>query len=191
MAIKRKDIRDIMANDDLDFDVKAKKLLDLVHEEIDNVRDEKDQLQAQLEQVKADLTAATSAKEKAESDFNNFKNEVTAKSERSTKETAYTQLLKNAGIGDKHIRLILKATDIDSMKLDKDGKFVNAEELTKSIKADYADYVAVESTNGATVDAPPSGRGTPAKMTKAEIMAIKDTSARQKAIAENHEIFGI
>lgn len=190
MAIKRRDIRDIMANEELDFDVKAKKLLDLIHEEIDSVRDEKDQLQAQLEQVKADLTAANSAKEKAEKDLGDFKNEVNAKSERSTKETAYTQLLKDAGIGDKHIKLILKATDIDSMKLDKDGKFVNADELTKGIKADYADYVAVESTSGARVETPPSGRGG-AKMTKEQIYEIKDTAARQKAIAENHDLFGI
>ena len=35
------------------------------------------------------------------------------------------------------------------------------------------------------------GNGTKGKMTKAEIMAIKDTAKRQKAIADNPEVFGI
>ena len=40
----------------------------------------------------------------------------------------------------------------------------------------------------ANVSNPPGGE--PGKMTKKEIMEIKDAGERQKAIAENHELFG-
>ena len=178
MAIKRKDIRDILANEEMDSESKTKKLLDLIHDEIDTVRDERDQIQAELDKAKTDLTAANNAKEKAEKDYNDYKDAQSKKETRTAKETAYAKLLKDSGVAEKHHKLILKASDIDSIELDKDGNIKDSEALAKSIKAEYKDYIGDVRQKGASFDRPPDGHGG-TKMTKEEIMAIKDTATRQ------------
>ncbi len=189
MAIVRQDLRAILANEELDVETKAKKLLDLFHGETDTIRDEKDALQAQVDTLNKSLERMTADKEKAEKTVSELKDAQNAKEARSKKEAAFTALLKESKVGEKHIKLILKATDIDSMELAEDGKSLkNAEGLTKSIQSDYADYIAVEGQKGAAFDQPPARGG--AKMTKEQIMAIADTATRQKAIAENSKLFG-
>ena len=93
-------------------------------------------------------------------------------------------------MSSKVINLALKASKetIDNLKIGADGKFENATEVEKGIKEAYADYITTEKTHGANVSNPPGGE--PGKMTKKEIMEIKDAGERQKAIAENHELFG-
>ena len=189
MAIKRKDIRDILANEELDTESKTKKLLDLIHEETDAVRDEKDSLQTKLDEANKALDKAKADKDKTEKDFNDYKASQSAKDTRSAKEKAYAQLLKEAGVGEKHVKLILKAADLDSLEIDGDGKFKKADDISKSIKTEYADYISTTHTSGASFDNPPAAQGG-AKMSKADILKMTDTAARQKAIAENHELFG-
>lgn len=99
-------------------------------------------------------------------------------------------MLEDSGVSSKVIGLVLKASKetIDNLKIGADGKFENATEVEKGIKEAYADYITTEKTHGANVSNPPGGE--PGKMTKEEIMEIKDAGERQKAIAENHELFG-
>ena len=52
---------------------------------------------------------------------------------------------------------------------------------------EWGGFITMTNTQGASVENPPSNSGT--KMTRDEIMAIKDTSARQQAIAENIDQF--
>ena len=108
----------------------------------------------------------------------------------SAKEAAYKKMLEESGVSSKVINLALKASKetIDNLKIGTDGKFENAAEVEKGIKEAYADYITTETTQGANVSNPPGGE--PGKMTKEEIMKIKDAGERQKAIAENHELFG-
>ena len=108
----------------------------------------------------------------------------------NAKEAAYKKMLEDSGVSSKVINLALKASKetIDNLKIGTDGKFENATEVEKGIKEAYADYITTETTQGANVSNPPGGE--PGKMTKKEIMEIKDAGERQKAIAENHELFG-
>lgn len=128
--------------------------------------------------------------EKEHAGFESYKAEQDNKASYSAKEAAYKKMLEESGVSSKVINLALKASKetIDNLKIGADGKFENATEVEKGIKEAYADYITTEKTHGANVSNPPGGE--PGKMTKEEIMEIKDAGERQKAIAENHELFG-
>lgn len=121
-------------------------------------------------------------------DFENYKKEVSEKETKANKEKLYTELLKDAGVNEKRIAAVLRVSDLDSVEIE-DGKIKNAKDLTKSIKEEWADFITTTKDKGADVTNPPGGTGKSGK-TKDEIMSIKDSAERQKAIAENHELFG-
>lgn len=128
--------------------------------------------------------------EKEHADFEGYKTEQDKKASYNAKEAAYKKMLEDSGVSSKVINLALKASKetIDNLKIGADGKLEDATEVEKGIKEAYADYITTETTQGANVSNPPGGE--PRKMTKKEIMEIKDAGERQKAIAENHELFG-
>ena len=121
-------------------------------------------------------------------EFDSYKKEVEAKETSSKKESAYRALLKEVGVSDKRLDSVLKVTNLDKLKLDKDGNLEDADDLKKSIKEEWADFIVTEGQKGADISTPPTGNGKTYK-DKAEIMAIKDTTERQKAIAENLNLF--
>ena len=122
-------------------------------------------------------------------DFEDYKAQVARDADAAKARSAYRKLLADAGIsGEERLDAICKITDFSGMKLEKDGSLHDADKLTESIKQDWAGFIPKTSQRGAPVDTPPEGGK--AGMTKAEILAIKDTSARQKAIAENLQLFG-
>lgn len=123
-------------------------------------------------------------------DFDAFKKDISAKETKVTRDNAYKELLKQAGISEKRIDAVLKVSDVASLEMGEDGKFKDSDKILENIKNEWADFITTTETQGAQTSTPPSNNGG-GKMTKADIMKIKDTSERQKAIAENHELFGI
>ena len=123
-------------------------------------------------------------------DFDAFKKDISAKETKATRDNAYKELLKQAGISEKRIDAVLKVSDVASLEMGEDGKFKDSDKILENIKTEWADFITTTETQGAKTPTPPSNNGG-GKMTKADIMKIKDTSERQKAIAENHELFGI
>ena len=123
-------------------------------------------------------------------DFEAYKKDITAKETKATRSNAYKELLKQAGISEKRLDAVLKVSDVDSLEMGEDGKFKDSEKILENIKTEWADFITTTETKGAETSTPPTNNGG-GKMTKADIMKIKDTSERQKAIAENHELFGI
>lgn len=121
-------------------------------------------------------------------EFDDYKSDVSAKETASKKSAAYKELLKTAGIDSKRFDAILKVTDLDKIELDEEGKAKNVDDLTKSIKDEWADFIVTKSTQGASVSNPPSNTGGD-KKTKEEIFAIKDTAERQQAMLDNKELF--
>lgn len=121
--------------------------------------------------------------------------DLRAENDRAARETglrdAYRKLLEAENIDPGKIDLILRkdASALKDEPLDQSGAFVNADKLREGIRADWGGYVARTETRGAKVATPPAGGKV--TRTREEIMAIKDTAERQKAIAENHELFGI
>jgi hypothetical protein len=174
------------------------------HTEVtDALKQERDQYKADAEKLPGvqqelnDLKATTDGKntwkvkyEALKEDFEDYKNQQTAKETKANKEAAYKVLLENAGVAPKRIAAILKVTDLDSVELDDSGNVKDADKHTKAIKEEWADFIQTISTKGTTTANPPSTSGKGTK-TKEEIWAIKDPSERQRAIAENHTLFGI
>ncbi len=75
MSITRKDIKAILP--DIEDDA-MKQLLGLIHTETDTLKDEKDDLQKQLDKANDDLKTANTAKETAETNLANFQNQQNA-----------------------------------------------------------------------------------------------------------------
>lgn len=125
--------------------------------------------------------------EKEHSDFEAFKNDAAAKESAAAVEKLFRAELTGMGITGKRADQIVKATDLTAHKV-KDGAYEDPEAVQKAIREDWSEFVPSTTTEGAKVDNPPKNTG--GKMTKEEIMKIKDAGERQKAIAENRELFG-
>ena len=152
-----------------------------------------DALKAEKHDAEDKATSAEKWKTKYDAlkdDFDAYKKDISAKESKATRSNAYKELLKQAGISEKRLDAVLKVSDIDSLEMGDDGKFKDSDKILEGIKSEWADFITTTEKKGAETSTPPSNNGG-GKMTKAEIMKIKDASERQKAIAENHEEFGI
>lgn len=152
-----------------------------------------DALKAEKNDAEDKATSAEKWKTKYDAlkdDFDAYKKDITAKENKATRSNAYKELLKQAGISEKRLDTVLRVSDVESLEMGDDGKFKDSDKILENIKNEWADFITTKETHGANTATPPSNNGG-GKMTKADIMKIKDTSERQKAIAENHELFGI
>lgn len=174
--------------------------IEALREERDNYKAEAqkaEDLAKQLEKVKKDLKEATSddaenkfkAKyEMLKEEFKEYKKEIEEKATKDNKSKVYKELLKEAGISDKRIEAVLKVSDIDVIEFDDDGNVKDKDDILKSIKEEWSDFIQKADVKGAETDTPPANTGGQT-MTKEDIMKIKDTSERQKAIKEHLELF--
>lgn len=180
--------------------------IDALREEINDLKSKLNEAQTESGKVKDvqkkynDLLAQVEADNKAregkdydalKKEFDDYKADIQAKAEKSAKEKAFRDLLSDMKVSDKGVSLILKYQGVNGIELDEDGKLKDAPALRKAVKEDWSDYISTVETKGADTKTPPGSDSGAGKMTKADIMKIKDTSERQKAIAENPELFGI
>ena len=191
MALKRADIRKILENAETSNDDKAKAILDALHEETDALRDELDTEKNARVAAEKERDAANSGKQTAEQALTDYKTHQTAKESRAAKESKFREQLKAAGVLEKYFDRIVRLSgeDIDKMELDSKGNVKNADKLAESLKTAWSDDVGSTTTKGAQVDNPPANTGS--KMTKEQIINIKDATERQAAIAANPEAFGL
>ena len=151
-----------------------------------------DAVEKELADIKAEVAKnGGKSYEALKKEFDDFKADVAKKEARAAKETAYREVLKDAGIPEKHFAKVLKYSDVDGVELDDQGKIKGAKDLLKSLKDEWGDLVETSGKRGAETHNPPAGAGSGAKMTKEEIMKITDTVERQKAMMENPGEFGI
>lgn len=120
--------------------------------------------------------------------FESYKADQTARETAAKVRAAYRKVLIGENISEEWADKIVKLEDFNGMKLDADGNLADLDAIKERVKKEYGGYVMTTTTKGARVETPPTTSGK--TMTKEEIMAIKDTSARQKAIAENLNLFG-
>lgn len=174
-----------------------------LQEEIDKARADVNKYKTELEKVPAlqqkvaelEKQIETDAKERKGKDydalkkeFDDYKAEQERKAVHAEKEAAYREILKDAGVPEKHFAKILKYSDVDGVELDDNGKITTAKDILKSIRDEWSDHIEKTNTKGAETSTPPANAGR--KMTVEEIDKITDTAERQKAILENHELFG-
>ena len=129
--------------------------------------------------------------EKEHSDFEAYKNDVTAKETKRTKEHAVREFYKGVGVSEKRLDAVLKVTNLDDFELDKDGKIKDADKHTETAKTEWADFIETTTTRGANTATPPANNSG-AKMSKADIYKKDDkgryvlsTEERQRALIEN------
>ena len=168
-------------------------VVDPLKDELNNVKADAakiEELQKEVEKLNAEKKDGENWKakfEKEHADFSEYKTQIEKDKATDTVKGLYRTLLKEAKVDDKRIDSILKVTDFSAMKVDKDGKLEGADKLSESIKNDWKDFIVTTQKTGASVETPPDNNGT--KMTREQIMQIKNTAERQKAIAENFEVF--
>ena len=140
-------------------------------------------VQSELAELKAQVSKSGDYN-KLKEEFDSYKADVEAERTKAAKSAAYTEILKDAGItSDKAIAKVLKYTNFDSIELDDKGKVKDAKEQMKAVKEEWGELVSETRTAGAETPHPPVN-GSGSGKTKEEIMQIKDTTERQKALRE-------
>lgn len=131
--------------------------------------------------------------EKEHTAFESYKADVSAKEAGAAKESAYRTLLAEVGVDPKRIDTVIRAekAGFADLKIGADGKFEGSDELTKTIKANWGDFIPVTTTTGVPTAKPPVNTGGVTTKTKEEILAIKDTATRQAEMLRNPAMFGI
>ena len=193
-SFARKWLEGILENEELTAKEKAQQIMDGHIAVTDGLKEERDSYKAEAEKAadlqkqleeSDDYKARWEAEKKAHEDF---RKQTTAEAEATKVKAAYRKLLAGEGISEKRLDSILKVTDLSKMKLDKDGNLEDRESLVKAINDEWGDFKTTVKEKVAVVEKPIStGKAT---KSKDEIMAIKDDAERQRAIAENHEVFG-
>lgn len=153
------------------------------------------EVQKELNNLKKKVEAEAKEREGKDYDelkreFEAYKKDIEQKAIRASKENAYRSILKDAGIPEKHWDKIIKYSDVDGVELDENGKITTAKDIMKYLKEEWADHIETTRHKGVDLDTPPANANTGTGMTKEQIDAIEDTAERQKAMLENHELYG-
>lgn len=133
-------------------------------EKLPEVQKQLDELKTKVDESGENtaLTELQGKYDKLEAEYKSFKADVTSKETKAKKEASKKELLKEAGISDKFIDLIMKASadDIDSYEFDEDGKTVkDADKKKEAYQKAYADFVVKKGTEGAESNNPPASNG--------------------------------
>lgn len=123
--------------------------------------------------------------------FDAYKAAQDAKETRAAKEKAVRAYLESKNIKDGNLTIAMRgiSSEIDAAELDGDN-LKDTKVFDDLIAGEYAGLVTTTTERGAPPPANPP-KNTGGKMSRDEILKIKDPTARQAAIAENHELFGI
>ena len=134
-------------------------VVNAVKEERDSYKEDADKLHSVQKELD-DLKQRGGDWEKKYTDehtaFESYKKDVEAKATLENVKAAYKRLLSDSKVGEKHIDSILRVTDFSDMKLDGDGKLVNADKLTETIKNDWSGFITTTDTKGDRVENPPA-----------------------------------
>lgn len=118
---------------------------------------------SELEKIKKELADKTA-------EYDKFKSEVEAKETKAKKEATYRKLLKDAGISDKRIDVVIKASpaEIEAIAFDKEGNVKDSDKIIAGLKETWSDFVETTQQKGADVQTPPANNGgSAAKPTRA------------------------
>lgn len=130
--------------------------------------------------------------EKEHSEFEAYKKSIADKETAQAKANAVKAYFESKGITGTNLDIAMRGAteEIGGVEL-ADGKIKDTKTLDTLLSGTYKGLIVSKGSVGANTSTPPAGSGASATKTKEDIMKIKDTAERQKAIAENHELFGI
>ena len=92
-------------------------------------------------------------------EYDQYKQTVETEKLTANKRTAYRSVLQECGVPEKRLDSILRLVDLDAVKLTDDGKIDDVENVKKSIKTDWADFIPADTKKGADTPTPPEGEG--------------------------------
>ena len=201
MGFKLAEIREALG--DVYTDEIGKKLVNLHRSVVDPLMDELDSakrdaskwkvaaeklpgVQKELDEFKngEDWKGKYESEKKAHDDY---KAQVAREAEAEKVKAAYRKLLVEERISAKTIDAVVNATDYSGMKLKEDGTLDNIDALKKDISAKWGGFQVSTRQRGENVDNPPRNQN--GRLTREEIVKIKDPVERQQAIRENMDLF--
>lgn len=126
-------------------------------EKLKAVEAERDTLKAEVEKLKEGDWEKKYTDIKTE--YDSYKTGVEEKAHKAKIAEAYKKLLVNAGISEKRVGAVMKVSDLSKVELNDDGTVKGAEDLTKSVKEEWSDFIVTTEEKGATTPKPPAGDG--------------------------------
>ena len=182
---------------------KIEQILEMHRETLDSIKADKDKALEKIKTLEEEAGKVTELQKKLEKmedasekyknlkdEYEKYKTDVTAKETKAAKTKAYRDMLKEIGVSEKRLDSVMKVADLNAIELEEDGTIKDVDKLKTKAKEERSDFIVSEGKEGAKTPTPPSNTGG-SKMNKEQIMNIKDTEARQKAMLENAEVFGI
>lgn len=172
-------------------------------EAVENNVETVEKLKADVEKYKKELETANQTiadgekykemYENEKGEYEKYKSDITAKETKAAKEKAVNKYFKSKGISDNNMAIAMRGvkSEIDATELDEKGEIKDTKVFDDLIKGDYARLISQTETKGTQTQTPPPNSNNKVTKTKAEIMQIRNTAERQKAIAENPELFGL
>lgn len=174
MALTKNRIKEILSAAGVSAENAEKAVADILDGHLASVnalREERDTYKADADKLKDVQKELDEFKAKGDQDwqnkyetehkaFDDYKKQIADQKVVEKKSELYKQLLKDSKIDEKRISAIMKVTDLSKLKI-KDDQLDGKDELEKSIKAEWADFIVKESESGADVPKPPAGGGTP------------------------------
>lgn len=187
MALTRKMLKAMGIEDE-----KIDQIIEEHTESTDALKQQRDEYKAKAE---AKVTASTEPKPKdpepgdgykAKYDaekkaFEDYKANIAAEKAEADKRAKYRELIVKAGVDSKRVDSVLKVSDLSEIKV-KDGAIEGADDLVKSIKEDWADFIPTTQKVGANAPNPPKNDGGAKKLE--DITKMQDPVARQEALAK-------
>jgi len=141
-------------------------------DKLEKVQKELDDLKAKPENNNEEIEKLQKKYDDLDKEYKEYKSGVEAKESKAKKEEAKRKILQDAGVSDKYLDLIMKASadDTDSIEFDEEGKVKDADNKKASYVKTYADFIEKKETGGIHTDNPPaSGGGTPPKSRASEL----------------------
>jgi hypothetical protein len=193
MALTRKSLKAMGLTDE-----QVDSIVEMHTETVDGLKDriaKAEEKVADYDKIKKDLDDMKGGKDykseyaKLESEFKAYKKDIADKETAAAKTKAVRAYFEARGIKGANLEIAMRGAkdEISAVELDGD-KIKDEKPLESLVNGDFKALIVSTSTQGAASVNPPANGGT--KRTKEEILAIKDAGERQKAIAQNLELFG-
>ena len=167
MAFTRKYLASLgLENDKIDAIIEAHtEVTDALKADITKYKTEADKipdLEKQVEEAKQDKANADKFKADFEAEkaaHDKLKSDNAAQAETAKKTAALKKLLKDSGYHEKGLDKIVKYTDLNSLELDENGNFKNAEKITADIESEWGEYKGKTEKFEHVPDNPPNNGG--------------------------------
>lgn len=159
--LKAMGIEDEKIDQIIDEHAESVNALKAQRDEFKEAADKADGYKKELDALKAKGEGADEYEEKykaAVKNLEDYKAKVEGEAAEREKRGLYRELLAGAGVDPKRIDTVLKVSDLSGVTV-KDGAIEGADKLTEGIKSDWSDFIAVKTTQGATVPNPPKSTG--------------------------------